>query len=135
MVCAIQCFMTKQPTEGQTVSPKAMAVGFRIARAREQKGYSQAVLAVKVGVTGGAIGQYETGRNLPKLERLERIAVALEVSTEWLLTGDEPDELIKAQTRTEEAALRLIRALPSEQQANALAMLEGLNLRFSQKAQ
>lgn len=114
-------------------NPKAIAVGRRIAIAREQKGYSQVTLAAMVGVTDGAIAQYETGRNLPKLSRLERIAVALDVSPEWLLTGNEPDELVRAQTKTEAEMLRLIRALPAEQQDLALAMLEGLAAKVAKK--
>lgn len=84
-----------------------------------------------LAITAGAVAQYETGRNLPKLMRLERIALVLDVTTEWLLTGDEPEELVKAQTKSEESALRLIRALPAEHQATALAMLEGLTARFT----
>lgn len=125
--------MVTHPIDAPARNPKALAVGCRIAQAREQKQYTQAELAGLVGVTSGAIAQYETGRNLPKLARLEQIALALDISTEWLLTGDEPDELIKAQTKNEEAALRLVRSLPAEQQANAIAMLEGLAARLTDK--
>jgi transcriptional regulator with XRE-family HTH domain len=107
-------------------SKKALEIGARIAQARARKGLTQAQVAAGIGTTVGAVAQYETGRNMPAVVRLERIARALEVSTEWLLTGDEPDQLVRAQTIHEEHALRLIRALPAEQQVAALAMLSGL---------
>lgn len=106
--------------------PKALAVGKRIAEARNKVGLSQAALAGKVGVTLGAIGQYEIGRNLPRLKRLEAIAEVLGVTTGWLLTGDEPDEQVRAQTANEAEALRIVRDLPEDQQETALAVLKAM---------
>ncbi len=79
-----------------------------------------------IGVTKGAVGQYEIGFTSPRQHRLERLADVLNVTIEWLLTGDDPDEKVRAQTVNEQAALRLIRALPVEKQTAALAMLQGL---------
>lgn len=108
------------------IDPRKLAIGRRIAAARERKGLSQADLATILGITSGAVGQYETGRNLPKLARFEAISGSCDVTVEWLLTGDDPDELRKAQTVNEAEALRLIRSLPADKQQSALAMLLGL---------
>ncbi|MDQ1079716.1 helix-turn-helix domain-containing protein [Pseudoroseomonas cervicalis] len=116
-----------------TINPKALAIGRRIAAKREQIGYSQAELAARIGVTDGAIGQYETGRAVPRINRLERIAVELETSTDWLLTGGEGEEQAKAQTKAELEALLLIRSLAADRQDAALAMLQGLVDRIPRK--
>lgn len=113
-------------TQDRPINPAVLRVGRRIATAREQKGLSQAALADIIGISSGAVGQYETGRNLPKMARFEAIAGACGVTVEWLLTGDDPEELRKAQTINEVEALQLMRALPESQQRAALAMLAGL---------
>lgn len=115
--------MTKNRTPP---TPKAIALGRRIALARAKIDMSQDTLARLVGVSKGAIGQYEIGLSTPRAPKFERLAGALGVTVEWLLTGDEPDEKARAQTQNELAALQLIRALPVDQQAAALAMLQGL---------
>lgn len=48
------------------------------------------------------------------------------MSVQWLLVGDEPEEKAKAQTTNELAALELLRSIPHDKQAAALAMLQGL---------
>jgi len=106
-------------------------IAARIAQKRKERGISQAVLAAKIGKSAGAVGQFETAANKPSLETLERIAAVLETSVEWLLTGDDPEELIKAQTVNEKHTLALIRKLPVAQQATAIAMLEGLAAKFT----
>jgi len=77
-------------------NPKAIEVGKRIRQAREAVGMTQIQLGSRVGVSDAAITQYEGGRNLPRLRRLEAIAEVLGVTTEWLLTGGEPEEIVKA---------------------------------------
>jgi hypothetical protein len=47
-------------------------------------------------------------------------------TTDWLLTGDEPEQEVRAQTANEQAVLRMLRAIPWEHQATALAAMEGL---------
>lgn len=83
-------------------------------------------LAKLIGVTSGAITQYEGGRNAPALKRLEEIAGALGVTTKWLLTGDEPEENVRAQTLHEAELLDLIRKLPAKRQATALKQLRAM---------
>ena len=110
-------------------NPKTLAVGRRIAQARKAKDIGQRELADLIGVTSGAVAAYEVGRNLPRLHQMDRLASALDVTTAWLLTGDDPDELARAQTKNELGALDLFRSLPADQQDAALAMLAGLSKR------
>ena len=114
------------PKKSMSVTNRALAIGRRIAERRERIGNTQAELAAKVGKTTGAIGQYETGRAIPRFPTLEQIALALQVSTGWLLHGDDPEETARAQTAAELEALELIRSLSSRDQGPALAMLRGL---------
>lgn len=107
-------------------SPRAIAFGRRIADAREKIGCSQETLARMLGVTKGLIGQYEIGYTTPRAQKLGQIAGALGVTVEYLLTGDDPEEKARAQTTTELAALDLLRSIPADKHAAALAMLQGL---------
>jgi len=116
--------MAKNPRPAP--SPRAIAFGRRLAEAREKTECSQAEFARMLGVTSGLIGQYEVGLTTPRANKLSKIAGLLNVTVEWLLTGDDPDEKARAQTTTELAALKLLRAIPVEKQAAALAMLQGL---------
>ena len=118
--------MAKRTPKSDVDKTRALLIGSRIRQLREQKQYTQQELADKVGLTSGAIGQYETGRNLPRFKRLERLAAEFGVTTEWLMTGDDPEETEKAQTTAEREALHLLRAIPVNNHDAALAMLRGL---------
>lgn len=107
-------------------NPRALAIGRRIEAARNKSSLSQQQLAKLVGVSRGAVGQYEIGYTSPRYAVLEAIASVTNVSVEWLLTGDEPDELVKAQTQLEVEALRLLRALGASDQQATLAMMSSL---------
>ena len=63
---------------------------------------------------------------MPTHEKFQHLAEALGVETSWLLTGDEPDEIRKAQTTNEADALRLIRQMKPADQTRALQVLEAL---------
>lgn len=64
-------------------------IGARIRLAREDKGYTQRGLGVKLGVSFQLIQAYERGEKLI-VDRLLSIASCLAVDKKWLLTGDEP---------------------------------------------
>lgn len=54
---------------------------------RERKGFTQNELGVLVGVTQGAIAQFENGSSLPNIKTAVRIAEALGVTCEQLVKG------------------------------------------------
>lgn len=56
-----------------------MTIGDAIRAARKARGLTQTELAHAMGITGAAIGQYETGIRTPKHETVARIAHALSV--------------------------------------------------------
>lgn len=108
------------------IHPKRLAIGRRIAAARAKTGLSQAALATKLGLSAGAITQWETGRVTPEPDKFQALAEALGVEVGWLLTGDEPDEVARAQTVTEQEALLILRRMKPEEQARAMQILAAL---------
>lgn len=72
-----------------------MSTGERIKAARNKAGLKQSELAEKLGVAVITIGQYERGKRQPRLEQLQAIAAALDVSVNYLLglTPEEQDTL------------------------------------------
>jgi transcriptional regulator with XRE-family HTH domain len=62
-------------------------LGQRIKLAREREGLTQAQVAKKLGVSRGAIGQWETDRGAPATGRLGTLAEYLGISLDWLLAG------------------------------------------------
>jgi transcriptional regulator with XRE-family HTH domain len=67
-------------------------IGLRIKRERIRKGFTQAELANKAGLTPGAISQFETGARDPNSESLQKLALALSVTADLLLGRKNFDE-------------------------------------------
>ena len=89
-------------------------LGIRIAILRISKGWSQAELARRIGVSASAVGMYEQGRREPSLDLLVRLAREFGVTTDYLLMGETPHsdllaapELPSITVRTE-ALIRLL---------------------------
>ena len=55
---------------------------------RAEKGWSQAELARRIGVSTSAVGMYEQGRREPSLNLLVRLAQEFGVTTDYLLMGE-----------------------------------------------
>lgn len=71
----------------------------------------QTALAHAIGLAdGGSVWRYENGRALPSGPRLLKMASALGVSPEWIMTGDNPSPQQRAESdaadRAVEAYLR-----------------------------
>lgn len=62
-------------------------IGVRIALLRAEKGWSQAELARRIGVSASAVGMYEQGRREPSLDIVVRLAREFGVTTDCLLMG------------------------------------------------
>jgi len=67
-----------------------ISVGRRIAKARMDKGYSQAMLAEKANISISHLSNVERGRKSLSAEVLLRIAEALQVSADDILFTDIP---------------------------------------------
>jgi phage repressor protein C with HTH and peptisase S24 domain len=71
----------------------AMKMADRLKKAREQKGLSQQQVADHLGISRGAVGNWEKeGSNNPETDRLPMLAKLYEVSSDYLLgLADEPE--------------------------------------------
>lgn len=71
--------------------PMARDIGVRLRHARKTKGLTQVQLAKASGVKQATISEVETGESKsPVGTNLVRLALALQVSPEWLATGKGP---------------------------------------------
>ncbi|MCW4591541.1 helix-turn-helix domain-containing protein [Gluconacetobacter entanii] len=123
----------KPKSKPRQPDPRALAIGTRIRTKRELLGFTAEELGGMIGVTGNAVTQYETGRATAKPKRFEALAMALGTTTTWLLTGNEPDELARAQTKNELELLTLLREVPMDQHAILLAALKGMAASLQKK--
>lgn len=62
----------------------------RIKAARKAKGYTQADVRRRLGVSNATVSEWESGKTRPRGENLYRLAKLLDVTAEWILTGKEP---------------------------------------------
>lgn len=113
----------------------------RIRKARMSQRMSQQDLANRLGVTRGAVANWESANaTLPATERLQRIAQATGVNFEWLATGrgscvyqTSLDDVPTADMEIVDDALelrllRMFRAAPLRQHAKIFAVLETVNI-------
>lgn len=114
------------PKDIKDRDPAKVAFGARLRTIREQKSLTQAQLGAMIGLSENAIVQYETGRASPRKERIQRLTEVLQVSANYLLTGGDPEEEVKAQTRPELEALRIIRDIPPGRQDAVIAALRAM---------
>lgn len=64
----------------------------RLKSARLLRGYSQEQLAERAGMPPSSIAHFETGTRKPSFESLRKLAIALEITTDYLLgTVDQPE--------------------------------------------
>jgi transcriptional regulator with XRE-family HTH domain len=96
---------------------EAGSVGARIRGARVERGWTQDALAAAVGVSRSAVAQWETDRAGQLRDTIPRIAAALDVSVEYLLTGEDKHAPREATTGDELALLRLYRECDPDDRA------------------
>lgn len=68
-----------------------LRIGARIKAARKRRKLTSEQLAERVGVSRGAISQWENDLFVPNLENLVALCNALEVSADHILQGKDPD--------------------------------------------
>ena len=81
-----------------------MNIGFRIKLARERLGWSQRDLAVKSNSSNASISRWENNARDITAQNIIALAIALEVSPNWLLTGDDYYNVDIVYERVEEEA-------------------------------
>ena len=81
-------------------------LGIRIVILRISKGWSQAELAQRIGVSASAVGMYEQGRREPSLGLLVRLAQELGATTDYLLTGEAPGSNLTVEPKSPSQSVR-----------------------------
>lgn len=77
-----------------------MSVSNRIKELRSKNNLTQSELAERVGLTYIQIGRYEKGKSSPSADVLQKLADALNTSTDFLMNGS--SELVEAQLSDKE---------------------------------
>ena len=93
-------------------------VGKRVMERRKQLGMTQEQLAERSEVTTQFVSYAESGKRAMRAENLMKIAAALEVSTDYLLTGDiiDKDKLLLSEKldKLTPAEVRLVEGIIDE---------------------
>ncbi|MCK4796572.1 MAG: helix-turn-helix transcriptional regulator [Spirochaetes bacterium] len=93
---------------------------------RKSKGLSQRDLAKLSGISNRMIGYYETNSVIPPINKLEKLANALDVSVSNLLDRNLSNKkIINIDTRTIKK-IRLLEKLPAEDQRKAIDYINAL---------
>ena len=95
------------------------ALGASIQRHRRLRGWSQEVLAEKLGLSVAYTGMLERGERMPALPVLLTLADVFESSVDLLLGRGEEDGWMRE-------AMSLVRSVPPASRSTVLAMLRGL---------
>ena len=91
-----------------------MSIGSRIKERREELGITQTQLADMIGVTKGAIGNYETDANSPKASIMYKVFRALKCDANYLYQdelGEAESDMLPSEERR---LLKLFRDLNKE---------------------
>lgn len=65
-------------------------LGHRIREARQQKGYTQRILAKKAGIADVYLGEIERGSKMPSMNSFLKLIEALDISADFILRYELP---------------------------------------------
>lgn len=102
-------------------------LGRRLARLRKEKGYTQAEIADKMGITQKLVSDYELDKLKPHPEMTVRFAIAYSVTTDEILglQATKPTNVSKTGPKVLRR-LKKIEALPLSQQKFILKTIDSL---------
>ncbi|RZU38481.1 transcriptional regulator with XRE-family HTH domain [Fluviicoccus keumensis] len=103
-----------------------MSLPARLIALRKERGLSQQAMADAIGIHANSWKKYETGQAQPSLDVLKKIAVALHVSTDFLLFNEHergPDDDLRLQ-------FEAVSDLPPAEQSVVKEVLESLIIKY-----
>jgi transcriptional regulator with XRE-family HTH domain len=98
--------------------------GQRLARLRQQRAWSQAELARRLGTSRGMVAYYESCAKNPTIEFVEKVAHAFDIPASELLDAGTAHKKRGPASRLEQLTEQLTK-LPKTQQRLVIQMLEG----------
>jgi transcriptional regulator with XRE-family HTH domain len=102
-----------------------MPLTSRLIELRKQRGLSQQAMADAIGIHANSWKKYETGQAQPSIDVLRKIAIALHVSTDFLLF----DEHERGPGDEFALELEAIREFSEDEKQTVRELLEGLILK------
>jgi transcriptional regulator with XRE-family HTH domain len=104
-----------------------MRIQDKIKTNRKNKGLSQKQLAEMVGINTSHLSRLENGRYQPSVEVLKKLADALQVSTDYLLsaTDDEAEE-IRIQDQSFADKIRLLDSLDGKEKETVINVIDAM---------
>lgn len=105
-----------------------MGFGKRLAKLREDAGFTQSSLARAVGLSQSAISQIEAEDRNPSFETIRQIAEAMNLSPAYLVSGD-----VEGLTESEEALFRQYRGLSDDAKRELQQFAEFLKAKSAAK--
>ncbi|MEC5080625.1 helix-turn-helix transcriptional regulator [Xanthomonas oryzae] len=120
-------FHLNWPAQGRACLMSSIAE--RIRSARNSRGLSQTELSKLLGVNRATIGHWERGKSFaPNLHHLHSLSLALEVTIDWLTSGDEESSRAASSSTSrshlEGRMLDISKHLPVSFLASVVALLE-----------
>ena len=103
-----------------------MSIGSRIKERREELGITQIELATRLGVSKGAIGNYETDANSPKASIMYKIFDILQCDANYLYQDEIGERETIVPPKNEHNILSLIRQLNVEGQEKLIDYADDL---------
>lgn len=91
-----------------------MSIGSRMRERREELGITQPELADMLGITKGAVSNYETGANTPKASMMYKIFKVLKCDANYLYQDDLAESESSMLPQDERNILRMYRSLNAE---------------------
>jgi transcriptional regulator with XRE-family HTH domain len=100
-----------------------MKLGDKISSLKKQRKMSQLELSRVTGISRDAISKYERDEVVPSVEYAKRIADALGVSLDFLVGGDNGEDVLDSATLKR---VKDIQALPEQEREKVLSVLDAL---------
>ena len=101
------------------------AFGARLKQLRKQRRWTQKELATKLDVRFSQLNKYEGGLHVPPPEKLVELSEILDVTVDFLLTGDQSDERPLHNTRLLER-FRAIESFDPDDQDAVLTLIDAM---------
>ena len=107
----------------------SMSLPSRLIALRKERGLSQQAMAEAIGIHANSWKKYETGQTQPSLEVLKKIALALHISTDFLLfeeheRGPQDDLMLQFEA---------VSQLPEQEQLVIKDVLESLIIKYQSR--